>query len=106
MRRGMRRAGRARAPGERRVSSDSSVLIVLNGHHEGVGFTLPPVAGGTAWRLIFDTNAPNHEEELEVGKQYVVTGRSVLLFERLRDAAPLERRRRPARRRGEHAAAD
>ena len=59
------------------------MLIVLNAHHEGVGFTLPAIAGGTVWRLVFDTNAPNHEEQVGVGEKYVVTGRSVLLFERM-----------------------
>ena len=98
---GMLLDGRARATGVRRVSSDSSMLIIMNGHHDGVGVTLPPVAGGTAWRLLFDTNAPNHEEEVSVGEQYVVTGRSVLLFERLREAASTERRKRLSRRRGE-----
>ncbi|WP_216850976.1 glycogen debranching protein GlgX [Acidisphaera sp. L21] len=95
---GMLLDGRARATGVRRVSSDSSMLIVLNSHHEGVGFTLPAVAGGTVWRLVFDTNAPNHEEEVSVGDEYVVTGRSVLLFERVVPREP-ERRRRSVRRR-------
>jgi glycogen operon protein len=96
---GMLLDGRARATGVRRVSSDSSMLIVLNAHHEGVRFTLPKIAGGTAWRLVFDTNAPNHEEDVGVGHEYVVTGRSVLLFERLRDWHEPERRRRTSRRR-------
>jgi glycogen operon protein len=96
---GMLLDGRARATGVRRVSSDSSMLIVLNSHHEGVGFILPAITGGTVWRLVFDTNAPNHEEEVAVGEEYVVTGRSVLLFERvvlLRE--PDRRRPRPRRR--------
>ena len=96
---GMLMDGRARATGVRRVSSDSSMLMVLNAHHEGVGFTLPAVAGGTTWRLVFDTNAPNHEEEVGVGEEYVVTGRSVLLFERLVILREPERRRRNPRRR-------
>ena len=105
---GMLLDGRARATGVRRVSSDSSMLIVLNAHHEGVGFTLPAIAGGTVWRLVFDTNAPNHEEEVGVGEEYVVTGRSVLLFERMAQSHEPERRRRPSRRRpaDPHAVAD
>ena len=94
---GMLLDGRARATGVRRVSSDSSMLIVLNAHHEGVGFTLPAITGGTIWRLVFDTNAPNHEEDVAVGETYTVTGRSVLLFERLSGRSP-DRRRRPRRR--------
>ena len=102
---GMLLDGRARATGVKRVSSDSSMLIVLNAHHEGVGFTLPAIAGGTVWRLVFDTNAPNHEEQVGVGEKYVVTGRSVLLFERMLAWNGLERRRRASRRRAAEAAA-
>ena len=64
---GMLLDGRARATGVRRVSGDASVLIVLNAHHEGVGFILPAITGGTVWRLVFDTNAPNHVEDVGVG---------------------------------------
>jgi isoamylase len=85
------------------VSGDASVLIVLNAHHEGVGFTLPAIAGGTVWRLVFDTNAPNHVEDVGVGDQYVVTGRSVLLFERVQEGRGSERRRHPRRRPSEPA---
>ena len=100
---GMLLDGRARATGVRRVSNDSSMLIVLNSHHEGVGFILPAIAGGTAWRLVFDTNAPNHEEERGVGEEYVVTGRSVLLFERVVAQPEVERRRPRTRRRAAEA---
>ncbi len=104
---GMLLDGRAHATGVRRVSSDSSMLIVLNAHHAGVGFILPAVAGGTAWRLVFDTNAPNHEEEVPVGYEYVVTGRSVLLFERVVEVREAERRRPRRRRSAEtHAAGE
>ena len=89
---GMLLDGRARATGVRRTSSDASMLIVLNAHHEGVGFVLPAIAGGTVWRLVFDTNAPNHVEDVGVGDKYVVTGRSVLLFERVQEWRGPERR--------------
>jgi glycogen operon protein len=90
---GMLLDGRARATGIRRASSDATMLLVLNAHHSGVGFILPEVSGGTAWRLVFDTNAPNHEEDFTVGDEYMVTGRSVLLFERLQIWTQEERRR-------------
>ena len=80
---GMLLDGRARATGIRRASADASMLLVLNAHHSGVGFVLPEVAGGTTWRLVFDTSAPQHVEEFSVGTEYMVTGRSVLLFERV-----------------------
>ncbi len=90
---GMLLDGRARATGIRRASSDATMLMVLNAHHEAGGFTLPAIAGGTHWRLVFDTNAPNHEEEFGVGDEYMITGRSVLLFERVAELARPERRR-------------
>jgi isoamylase len=93
---GMLLDGRARATGIRRASSDATMLLVLNSHHSGVGFILPEVAGGKSWRLVFDTNAPNHEEDFNVGAEYMVTGRSVLLFERHKDWSSDERRRRPS----------
>jgi isoamylase len=101
---GMLLDGRARATGIRRASSDASMLMVLNAHHAGVGFILPAIAGGTHWRLVFDTNAPNHEEEFTVGDEYMVTGRSVLLFERVAAMAQPERRRAPAPRKTAEAA--
>ena len=77
------------------------MLIVLNAHHEGRGASpCPPSPAARPWRLVFDTNAPNHEDEVAVGEEYVVTGRSVLLFERMVMTAEPERRRRTPRRRG------
>jgi isoamylase len=80
---GMLLDGRAQATGIPVASSDSSMLIVLNGDGDAVPFTLPQVAGGTLWRVVFDTNAPHHEEDLRVGETYTLAGRSVLLFERV-----------------------
>ena len=78
------------------------MLIVLNAHHEGVGFILPAISRAVrSWRLVFDTNALNHVEDVGVGDEYVVTGRSVLLFERVRDWRGPDRRRSPRRRSGE-----
>jgi len=80
---GMLLDGRAQATGIPVPSSDATMLIVLNAHHESVSFTLPEIAGGALWRLVFDTNALHHEEDLGIGDEYVVSGSSVLLFERL-----------------------
>jgi glycogen operon protein len=40
------------------------------------------VTGGTAWRCLLDTNVPDEAgtETFEIGAEYVVTGRSLLLF--------------------------
>ena len=55
---------------------------------------------------MFDTNAPNHVEDVGVGDKYVVTGRSVLLFERVQEWRGPERRRQPRRRTAEPSGRD
>jgi glycogen operon protein len=58
------------------------MLLVLNSHHDVVLFTLPECADGTAWQLLVDTNTPDtdHPDAFDIGHQYQVTGRSLLLF--------------------------
>jgi glycogen operon protein len=61
------------------------MLIVVNGYHEPVEFTLPNSAGAAAWSLLIDTNRPDFEPgndntALAVGSKYTVIGRSLLLF--------------------------
>ncbi len=43
--------GRAQVTGIRRRGADATVLVIVNSYHDGVGFTLPEVAGGLAWTL-------------------------------------------------------
>ncbi len=62
-----------------RRGTDTSVLLVFNGWHEGVEFTLPPLANGDRWLRLFDTALdPQEADALPPGHAYVVTGRSVL----------------------------
>ena len=78
---GMLVDGRAQPTGIRKHGEDASLLIVLNGHHDLVEFTLPIVTDGK-WCLRIDTNLPDTEGDVcfEPGSLYGVTGRSVLLF--------------------------
>jgi glycogen operon protein len=74
--------GRAQETGIRRIGSDSTLLLVLNAHHDVVPFTLPPAAGGDRWVLLFDTSL-DLEDALngyEFGREYEIAGRSVVLF--------------------------
>ena len=66
----------------------------MNAHHDGVSFHLPDVVGGAAWLRLVDTNlAPEEEGALfAFGHDYVVTGRSLLLFELSRRPAPQARK--------------
>ena len=47
---------------EEKRGEDASLLIVLNGHHDLVEFTLPACAGGDKWELLIDTNVDDQSE--------------------------------------------
>ncbi len=87
--------GRAQVSGIRRRGSDATVLVVVNSHHDGVPFTLPTVPGGLAWVGTIDTNLEDDADlpRVEFGTEYIVTGRSLLLFELVLDKAYIEARR-------------
>ena len=77
--------GRAQATGIRKRGSDTTMLLIVNAHHDVVLFTLPRVAAGRAWLKLIDTNLDHVEDEigavrLKFGHVYNVTGRSLLLF--------------------------
>ena len=86
---GMLIDGRAQATGVRRPGQDTTMLIVVNAHHDMVSFTLPECTNGTGWELMVDTNAPERDDaqQFNIGDVYDVTGRSLLLFA-LRAAKP------------------
>ncbi|WP_265546332.1 glycogen debranching protein GlgX [Roseomonas mucosa] len=79
---GMLLDGRARATGLHRPAMDITALLVANAHHDVVSFTLPQVVGGTTWHCLMDTNLPEgvEIESFDSGQEYLVTGRSALLF--------------------------
>jgi isoamylase len=79
---GMLMDGRAQPTGIRRRGEDATLLMVLNGFHDLVGFTLPETVGGWHWQLLIDTNLPEDAEmgSFATGEVYGVTGRSLLLF--------------------------
>ena len=61
---------------------DPSLLIVINGWHEAVPFTLPEPDAGNAWRLLLDTTDPKLGDGETGHTEYVATGRSVVVFTR------------------------
>jgi glycogen operon protein len=79
---GMLLDGRAQRTGIRHRGKEATLLIVINGHHEGVDFTLPECAGAARWDLLIDTTVPGGEvvASFDIGRTYTVTGRSLLLF--------------------------
>ena len=79
---GMLLDGRAPTTGLRQPGKDATVLVLINGHHEPVQFTLPSCVGSSAWSLIVDTNMPEipHDQTFKMGAQYLLTDRSLVLL--------------------------
>jgi glycogen operon protein len=79
---GMLMDGRAQVTGIRKRGQNATLLMVVNGYHDLVRFTLPECAGGEAWSLLVDTNLPDRAEQPDFtfGRQYEVSARSLLLF--------------------------
>jgi glycogen operon protein len=72
--------GRAPSSAIAVAAGDASVLILINGWHEPVPFTLP-VAPAGSWTLRLDTAEPQAGGTHASGAtQYLVTGRSVAMF--------------------------
>lgn len=79
---GMLLDGRAQTTGIRQRGKEATMLLVVNGYFDAVEFTLPEAVGGSAWSLLIDTNLaePPEVASFDVGANYTVTGRSLLLF--------------------------
>jgi glycogen operon protein len=79
---GMLIDGRMQPTGIVKRGEDATLLIVINEHHDMVGFTLPECAGGDTWSLLVDTNFEENNAAglFKTGDTYDVTQRSVLLF--------------------------
>jgi isoamylase len=73
--------GRAPASAIAVAAHDASVLLVFNAWHDAVPFTLPTAPAG-AWTLKIDTADPalGTEDTAVTKDEYLVTGRSVLVF--------------------------
>ena len=66
---------------------DDTLLILLNGHHDSVSFTLPEYVKGVRWAIIFDTAKPALKDDQEVipgGESVQLEGRSVSLLRHVR----------------------
>ena len=86
--------GRAQTSGIRRRGADATVLVVVNSYHDVGMFMLPQVPGGLGWICEIDTNqegAPG-TDPFEFGAEYIVTGRSLVMFELVLDKAYNEAR--------------
>lgn len=79
---GMLLDGRAPTTGLRQPGKDVTMLVLINGHHEPVEFTLPTCVGGSVWSLLLDTNLPENPSggTFKMGARYLLTDRSLVLF--------------------------
>ena len=69
-----------------------TLLVLLNGHHDKVPFTLPALEGTQQWQRVFDTFDPHGVDRMyRAGARYALQGRSVAVFKFL---SPLRQRRR------------
>ena len=86
--------GRAPPTGLSKRGEDATILMIFNGWHDMVEFTLPSQGGSDQdWTLMIDTNLSEGAEGQEnrtfkFGQAYEVTGRSFLLFALVPDARP------------------
>jgi glycogen operon protein len=81
---GMLLDGRAPVSGIKQPGADVTLLIVFNAHHDVVKFKLPRSAETSGWNRLIDTNDPALAAlKFRIGTVYEVTGRSMLLFERV-----------------------
>ena len=88
---GMLIDGRAQSTGVRQRGKEATLLIVINDHHDMVGFTLPEAVGGREWELLVDTNVEDNSEagKFKTDAVYDVTSRSLLLFALKGDSSSL-----------------
>jgi isoamylase len=83
---GMLIDGRAQPTGMRERGSDATVLLLFNGHHEAVGFTLPPTVDGDEWHLLLNSNNDTQKQSDPIRKVCVpgenvrMPARSLVMF--------------------------
>jgi isoamylase len=79
---GMRVDGRAQPTGIHKLGEDATLLIIFNGFHEDIPFTVPDTSGGTGWSLLLDTAQPAGEAHTPVafGATTLAAARSLQLL--------------------------
>ncbi len=64
--------------------TDDSFFVICNPHHEDVDWTVPGLNGGSAWRVVIDTNADGGfpaDIVCREGERYAVKPRSLVLMQ-------------------------
>ncbi len=62
--------------------SDSSLILIINSHHDQVSFSVPAFLTEAYWEIAIDTENPNFEQKkvLKSGESLDVKGRSLILL--------------------------
>jgi glycogen operon protein len=69
---------------------DDSFLLLFNGHHEGLPFTMPPASFGGDWHVVLNTATPDERPVgLGAGALLAVPARSLLVLSRVADKPPM-----------------
>ncbi len=67
--------------------TDDSFFLLFNGHHEGIGFTLPDIGAGERWSIEVDTAAPMLDDAegrtVKTGEELQVEAHSVVVLRRV-----------------------
>ena len=69
---GMLLDGRAQPTGVRQRGQETTLLLVFNGWHDVVKFTLPQGSGGGRWSLLLDTNISDEKGEPAEARRHVL----------------------------------
>ena len=74
--------GRAQPTGIRERGSDATVLLLINGYHEEVGFIMPAAIEGDEWHLLLETNkSENALGKVSLpGENLMMADRSLALY--------------------------
>jgi isoamylase len=76
----------SRGPRGERITDDS-LLLLFNGHHDALPFTVPGGPYGEQWDLVLDTarpDAPEGADSYKAGDEVPLDGRSVVVLKRVR----------------------
>jgi glycogen operon protein len=65
--------------------TDDSFLLLFNGHHEDMDFTIPREVYGERWEAVLDTSAPvvDDRPSAKAGEQVTLESRSILVLRRV-----------------------
>ncbi|MBE1161816.1 glycogen debranching protein GlgX [Dyella acidiphila] len=77
---GMLLDGRAKPTGVKKPGADSTLLLLINSHHEPVPFQLPKLPARSEWRLLLSSAAGSRKSASLDRSSVTLEGRSLMLY--------------------------